>query len=357
MNSEYSGWPRWAKALLWLWGIAAVVVLVLFLHGKAVDAGKTESTSEVASRTHPGDRDPGKEAKLKAEKRELEKKVDEKQRPPVSVGPSPTEEALSSRKPHAAESAVSSDAESTFADLAASVQGRIGVAVAPFGSDPPTTYGGEALEVEHAWSSFKVPIVATLMRQGTLSNEEMEQARAAITASDNEAAAALFADLGSPRAAAKAVESTLRDSDYPTHVETAPPPPGAVSSWGQTEWTLANSAGFYRALACGQIGLDSSDTDEIIGLMSEVVSEQQWGLGSAGAAIPGAAIKAGWGPNGSESGPYLVRQSGILRDGRSGVAVTIAAEADSGSFEGGVQVLDQVAEWVRDHVDLNAGTC
>ena len=90
--------------------------------------------------------------------------------------------------------------------------------------------------------------------------------------------------------------------------------------------------------------------------MEEVISEQQWGLGQAG--ISGnVAFKAGWGPDGSESGTYLVRQAGVLRSGNSGAVVTIAAQDDSGSFEAGVQDLDQVADWVRDHVRLDAGLC
>ena len=114
---------------------------------------------------------------------------------------------------------------------------------------------------------------------------------------------------------------------------------------------------FYRALACEQLGLSSAQTEEILGLMEEVIPEQQWGLGSSGAAIPGVAIKAGWGPNESEAGPYLVRQAGILRSGSTGAVVTIAAEADSGSFEGGVETLNQVAAWVKENVNLSAGSC
>ena len=90
--------------------------------------------------------------------------------------------------------------------------------------------------------------------------------------------------------------------------------------------------------------------------MEEVIPEQQWGLGEAG--IPGkVAFKAGWGPDGSASGPYLVRQSGIIRSGSSGAVVTIAAQDDSGSFEAGVHDLDAVAAWVRDNVHISAGSC
>ncbi len=243
-----------------------------------------------------------------------------------------------------------------FAALEGELSAQIGVAVAPLGSGAPEQIG--SLETGHAWSSFKVPIVVTVLReQGTLSESQKSQASAAITASDNEAAAALFSSLGS--SASAKVESTLAASEYPTQVATAPPPSGAVSSWGQTEWSLVSSVGFYRALACEDLNISEAETAYVIDLMESVISEQQWGLGQAGIEGRRVAIKAGWGPDGSSSGPYLVRQAGILRSdsGNSGVVVTIAAQDDSGSFEAGVQDLDAVADWVRDNVNLDAGRC
>ena len=68
------------------------------------------------------------------------------------------------------------------------------------------------------------------------------------------------------------------------------------------------------------------------------------------------AFKAGWGPDGSESGPYLVRQAGIIRSGDKGAVVTIAAQDSSGSFEAGIADLDRVADWVAENVPLE-GTC
>ena len=98
-------------------------------------------------------------------------------------------------------------------------------------------------------------------------------------------------------------------------------------------------------------------TETILGDMENVIPEQQWGLGQApfpsGTSV---AIKAGWGPDGSESGPYLVRQAGIIRSESGGAVVTIAAQDSSGSFEAGVSDLDRVADWVAGNVALN-GSC
>jgi hypothetical protein len=251
----------------------------------------------------------------------------------------------------------SGPSSSSFAALEGEISGAIGVAYAPLGPNGEVQTLG-ALQSGHAWSSFKVPISVTVMNEqgGRLTSGQESLAASAITASDNSAAAALFSELESMTGgnASQAVEQTLSDAGAPTAVATAPPPPGAVSSWGQTDWPLASSTRFYNALACGAYG---GASPAIIGDMENVIPEQQWGLGQASfPAGTSVAFKAGWGPDGSESGPYLVRQAGIIRSTQGGAVVTIAAQDSSGSFEAGVSDLDRVADWVAENVPLD-GSC
>jgi hypothetical protein len=87
------------------------------------------------------------------------------------------------------------------------------------------------------------------------------------------------------------------------------------------------------------------------GLMQEVIPEQRWGLGEAH--FPpawGVAMKGGWGPEGSADGPYLVRQSGIVRDGTRGIAVTMIAEDESGSYLAGAADLTRIAQWLAEQL-------
>jgi hypothetical protein len=242
--------------------------------------------------------------------------------------------------------------EASFNSLAASLPAQVGLAVAPLGSDRIEEFGD--LRGGHAWSSIKVPIVVTLMGEsgsGGLDAEEQSLARSAITASDNAAAADLFQRLeelhGGLTGASAAVEGALaKAGDLSTVVATAPPPPGAVSTYGQTEWSLGESAQFFRSLGQGCL-LESEGTDYVEGLMQEVIPEQRWGLGEA--QFPPAwsvAMKGGWGPEGSAEGPYLVRQSGIVRDGTRGVAVTMIAEDESGSYPAGAADLTHIAQWL-----------
>jgi hypothetical protein len=251
----------------------------------------------------------------------------------------------------------SPDEAGSFSSLQAEIPGEVGVAFAPLGSQEIQEYGGTA--VDHAWSSFKVPIVVTLEleQQGSLSSEQESLAASAITASDNAAAASLFSDLeqatgGSAAGAVEAVISQIPNGA--TQVATAPPPPGAYSSWGQTDWSLTAATAFYGAMACGQFG----EVPGVLSDMESVIPEQQWGLGQA--SFPGGthvAYKAGWGPDGSESGPYLVRQSGVVRDENGvGFAVTMAAQDSSGSFDAGVADLNRVADWVAENMPPG-GSC
>lgn len=332
--------PIWAKLGLAVLVLALGLVLGVWLHS-TLSGGGDEVKSVVS-------------APRKQHVRHIASPAVTKTLPPASAGTNhPQKHHASASNPAAA--------QASFASLESSLGASIGLAVAPLGSGQPQTYG--ELQVGHAWSSMKVPIVVTLMREGGLSAEEEGWARSAITASDNEAAAALFQQLedthGGLSGASLAVQETLASAgDASTQIATAPPPPGAVSTWGQTEWSLSGSVDFYRALACGQL-LESSGTGYVLGLMEEVVPEQQWGLGEAsfpeGTSV---AFKAGWGPEATSGGGYLVRQAGIIRMGSTGAVVTMMAEDPSGSFEAGVQDIDQVASWVSQNLDsLATGSC
>lgn len=351
-------------------GVAAIVIVaaVVALMLSAFSGGKTKAAPRLASlaaeKRHEQQDQRIEEIEAKVAKAERKqgaaKRLARESHPKIgatvaSAGSNGTPGQSSGRARSAAPTG--GDASRSFTALESEISGEIGVAFAPLGSPEAQTLG--PLQVGHAWSSFKVPIVVTVMLQGggALSSTQESLAASAITASDNEAAAALFSELEGETGgqASRTVEETLEKTlGGATEVATAPPPPGAVSSWGQTEWPLSASTSFYGALACGAFG---GATDTILGDMENVIPEQQWGLGQAsfpaGASV---AFKAGWGPDGSESGPYLVRQAGIIRSPGGGAVVTIAAQDASGSFETGVADLDRVADWVAENVPLD-GTC
>jgi hypothetical protein len=244
-------------------------------------------------------------------------------------------------------------AKRSFEALAASIPAPIGLAVAPLGAGAAESFG--SLRTGHAWSSIKVPILVTLMRDRheNLSATEEQWAAAAIEASDNDAAANLFRQLerihGGLSGASAAVQEVMALAGNAATVATAPPPPGAFSTYGQTEWSIEEATAFLRALANGCL-LGPSGTEYVLGLMRNVISEQRWGLGEA-AFDPGwsVGLKGGWGPE-AGSGAYLVRQSGLLQGGSAGLAVTMIVSEGSGSFDAGAADLTRIATWLSENL-------
>jgi hypothetical protein len=169
--------------------------------------------------------------------------------------------------------------------------------------------------------------------------------RAAITESDNAAAESLWATLGDPTTAAQKVQQILQETGDPTTVESRKLRP-EFTAFGQTIWSLVNQARFTASAFC------NSENDPIFNLMGQVEPGQKWGIGE----IPDTRFKGGWGP--SPSGMYLVRQVGVLTTPAGKIAVAIAAEPASGSFDDGTKDLNEVAKWLTNHLGaLPAGQC
>ncbi len=201
-----------------------------------------------------------------------------------------------------------------------------------------------------------MPVLVALLRargSGGLTSQEQAWAQSAITESNNESVLALFGDLerlkGGLGGASRYMEGFLRMSgDNETVIATAPPPAGAVTTFGQTEWAPGEAVKFFRALALSCL-LPAGQTGYVLGLMQNIEPSESWGLGSAG--FHSVAFKGGWGPE--PSGAYLVRQSGIIDVGSSrGVAVSIVAFPSSGSFSSGTQMLTQAAVWLHHELRL-----
>jgi hypothetical protein len=246
----------------------------------------------------------------------------------------------------------SSADSSSFEELAASLGGQVGATIGPPGSSDMLSLGN--LSSGSAWSTSKVPIALRVLQDAggpaALSSGQTEAMSRAITLSDNEAAASLFADLesshGGIEAASAAVGEVLREAgDSTTQISTQGR--GGFSSYGQTEWSLANQHLFMSKLAGRCIGSPESD-EYVLSLMGEVSSDT-WGLGSAG--LP-ALWKGGWGPG--LDGAYLVRQMGVLLVGDRGAVVTVAAIPSDGQFATGQSMATAIAQWLAKRADKYA---
>jgi hypothetical protein len=231
--------------------------------------------------------------------------------------------------------------QSSFNDVAASINGDVGISIAPVGDPGNQLHLGQWTSGP-AWSTSKVPVVlAALREQGTVS----DAMNAAITQSDNTAAEQVWASLGDPAAAKDKVEQVLRDAGDPTTVQSERVRP-EFTAFGQTLWSLSDQASFLANASC------DPRSAPVLELMGHIESSQSWGLGR----LPGVKFKGGWGP--SETGAYLVRQFGVIPTPTGSVAIAVAVEPPSGSFSQGTQALDTIADWVSTHLaDLPAGSC
>ncbi len=223
------------------------------------------------------------------------------------------------------------------------LSGEAGLVVGPPGSGGPDLSGG-SLSGGDAWSTIKVPIAERVLADAGgpngLSAAQADQMNRAITLSDNDAAAALFAGLEKTHdglgGASEAVGEMLRQAgDNETVISTKGR--DGFSTYGQTEWSLANQFGYMAALAGGCVS-DAASRSYLLGQMASVGGSDLFGLGAVG--FP-AKWKGGWGPG--TDGRYLVRQMGVMEVGGKQVVVAMAAVPDDGTFESGMSMLSEIA--------------
>lgn len=229
-----------------------------------------------------------------------------------------------------------------FTALRPSLDGRAGMAIMPVGGQRTAQMGDWT--TGPSWSTMKVPLTLAVLR--TNGNTSTYQMSAAITESDNSAADGLWQALGTPDAAAKAVQSVLREGGDTTTTVPATRSRAEYSAFGQADWSLADQVRWASRLPC------LPDADTVTTLMGKVVWGQQWGLGH----LDNTRFKGGWGPD--PSGNYLVRQFGLLTTPNGDVAISLAAQATSGTFDDGTQILNKMAGLITKHLDdLPAGHC
>ncbi|AHH20505.1 hypothetical protein NONO_c57270 [Nocardia nova SH22a] len=236
-----------------------------------------------------------------------------------------------------------------FAKLQGELPGHMGLAVAAVGSDRVLTVGDWSTGI--AWSTIKVPIALAALRRDPVGLADT--ARAAITESDNDAAQALWIALGGGEPAAEAVEAVLREAgDTTTDVADRHNPDAAQSIddpmvFGATPWSLTDQLRFAAHLPCLR------NASRVVDLMQQITESQSWGLGS----FVGAEFKGGWGPD-DDTGAYLVRQFGLIPTWSGQLAIAIAAQPDSGSYDDAVTMMDRMAAVVAKHVhELRGGEC
>jgi len=182
-------------------------------------------------------------------------------------------------------------------------------------------------------SIVKVDLVAALLLQAQdagrgLTATERSWATAAITVSSNDAATSIYQAIGG-------ADGLMTANNRLGLTETTP-----QSSWGLTTTSAADQVRLLTALTSDAGPLAASSRAFLLGLMSEVSDDQDWGVTSAG--DDDAPVKNGWLPYSGDSYAWEVNSIGIVTVG--GQRLLIAVLTRHGSSEAdGIALVEQLS--------------
>jgi beta-lactamase class A len=210
--------------------------------------------------------------------------------------------------------------------------GNVAVAVDDLSTGMTAAYDGSTEFVTA--SIVKVDILATLLYQlqqagQSVDTDDQYQAQTMIENSDNDAASDLYAEVGGSQAIDDAnqvfglTQTTVGTDGY----------------WGLTTTTAADQIQLLRTVFTSPSPLSPASQSYIQGLMSQVESDQQWGVPAA--ADPGTPfmVKNGWLPNPSR---WEINSIGeVTRDGQQLLIAVLSA--DNASEQAGISLVQTVA--------------
>lgn len=242
---------------------------------------------------------------------------------------SPTASPVASPPPPTAEQNLTAAVAPMIADSG----GNVAVAVADLSTGATAAYDGSTEFVTA--SIVKVDILATLLYQlqqdgeSVTSSDDQYQAQTMIENSDNDAASDLYADVGGSQAIDEAnqvfglTQTTVGTDGY----------------WGLTTTTAADQIQLLRTVFTAPSPLSPESQSYLQGLMSQVESDQQWGVPAA--ADPGTPfmVKNGWLPNPTR---WEINSIGeVVHDGQQLLIAVLSA--DNASEQAGISLVETVA--------------
>lgn len=218
--------------------------------------------------------------------------------------------------PASASSAASTPSATPF-DLRSELTGLVSdssvdLEIVVAGTGSSSTGVGE-VDADTAWSTMKVPIAIAALQNGSA---EMDDVKAAITLSDNDAAIDLWNSLGAGDDAANTVQAVIRRFGDSRTVVLPDDRAGADEPFGMTRWTAADQVRFVEGLAC----TTDPSAVKVRDYMGQIDPSEQFGL----AGVHPSMVKAGWGNE--DNGDYTVRQMAILPHDGGYSAVTFIAQ-------------------------------
>ncbi|MFC0532764.1 serine hydrolase [Phytohabitans kaempferiae] len=181
-------------------------------------------------------------------------------------------------------------------------------------------------------SIVKVDILAALLLEDdTLTATQRTLATEMITVSDNDAASRLFRTVGG-------VAGLNRANTAFGMKETR-----ANSAWGVTTTTAADQVRLLRSICDGKGPLSAPAAKFVLGLMTEVVEEQRWGVPAAApAGASGVWVKNGWVPVSADDNLWVVNSIGrITEEGHDWLLAVLSDH--HATQEKGIELVERAA--------------
>lgn len=230
-------------------------------------------------------------------------------------------------------------------DIQSALRGRVS-SVAVRVDDPAKGIGCWLNDTRHfdSASVVKVTILGALLRKALdqhryLTSTEAARARAMITKSDNNAASALWAELG------RSYVQHFLNLAKMTHTSL-----GSGGRWGLTQITAYDEVFLLRLLLNKNSVLDTASRNYALSLMAQVIASQRWGVPAGAPTRLTVHVKNGWLPRSTHG--WRVHSIGSFT-GRGGGYSIVVLTQDNPTMTYGIRTIEAIARVI--HRDLNPG--
>jgi membrane peptidoglycan carboxypeptidase len=193
-----------------------------------------------------------------------------------------------------------------------------------------------------AASVVKVELLAALLLQAqdasrTLTTAERKLARKMIVASDNDAASAVYDKIGGVKGLRKALNRlglTATDPD---------------PKFGLTHTTAEDQTRMVGELTATGSALNAKSKELILGLMSSVNADQNWGISAASFSGEQTALKNGWLARSTEDNRWIINSTGRISGDKTDVALSVLSHGH-GDQPDGIKVVEHIAALTRSYL-------
>ena len=192
-------------------------------------------------------------------------------------------------------------------------------------------------------SVIKVTILAALLRKAEdqhrhLTATEADLARSMITESDNDAASALWTELG------RGYLQHFLDVAKMRHTRLGP-----GGFWGLTQITVNDEVVLLRLLLTGNAVLDPASRSYALGLMAEVIQAQRWGVPAGAPAGLTVHVKNGWLPLATHG--WRIHSIGSLTGHGTSYSIVVLTQ-DNPTMAYGIATIEKIAEAINHDMRL-----